>query len=53
MTPEQRGMMACRLSDDVYERFRMGLRKLHPDMSEEELHKLYLKYMEKCYNMNW
>ncbi len=53
MTPEQRVRRTFELSDYVRGLFYQGLKQAFPELSEEELHKLYLKRLEKCHNRNW
>ena len=53
MTPEQRLNKAFELSDMSKRLFKQGLRKANPDLSEEELHQLYLKRLELCHNRNY
>lgn len=53
MTPEQRLAKAFDLSEMTRALFREGLKALHPDLSEAELHNLYLKRLAKCYNRNY
>ena len=53
MTAEQRVLEAMHLSDLTCEMFRQGLRKRFPDLSESELHALYLARLEKCHNSNY
>lgn len=53
MTPQQRIKQAMDLSDFTREMFRRGLRKVNPELSEEEFQKLYLERMEKCHNRNY
>lgn len=53
MTPEERLKKAFELSEMTKELFRQGLRELHPDLSEEEFHKIFLEQLEKCHNRNW
>lgn len=53
MTPEQRLKKAFELGELTRRLFRQGLRDRFPDLSEEELHALYLKRLEKCHNRNW
>ena len=52
MTPEQRLNKAFELSEFSKKLFKQGLRKLHPDMPEEEFHQLYLRRLELCHNRN-
>jgi len=53
MTPEQRLAKAFDLSEMTRALFRQGLKERHPELSESELHLLYLKRLEKCYNRNY
>ncbi len=53
MTSEQRLTRAFELSDFTRELFKIGLRKAFPELPEEDLHKLYLKRLEKCHNRNY
>ena len=53
MTPEQRLLKAFELSELGKQLFKSGLRKRHPELSEEEFHNLYLQRLRKCHNRNW
>lgn len=53
MTPEQRLRKAFELSEFAIQLFRQGLRKRHPELSEEEFHQLLLSRLEKCHNRNY
>ena len=53
MTPEQRLQIAFDLTEQTRELLRIGLRDRFPDLSEEELHELYLERLEKCHNRNY
>ncbi len=53
MTPEQRLLKALELSRVSRELFLAGLRKRFPDLSDEELRRLYLKRIAKCHNRNY
>ena len=53
MTPEQRLMKAFQLSAMAKELFLSGLRKRFPEKSEDEIKKIYLERIEKCYNRNY
>jgi hypothetical protein len=53
MTVEQKLQIVFDLSETSRALFREGLRKRFPDATEEELHKIYLKRLEKCYNQNY
>lgn len=53
MTPEQKLLKVFELTEFSRQLFTEGLRKAFPDLSEEELHKLYLERLDKCHNRNW
>ena len=53
MTPEQRLMQAFELSQFTRDLLRQGLRTRFPDLSEAELHKLYLERLDRCHNQNY
>lgn len=53
MTPEQRLLKAFELTEVSRMLFREGLRKRFPEYSEEQIHKLYLQRLAKCYNRNY
>jgi hypothetical protein len=53
MTPQERLQIAFDLTEQTRELMRIGLRDRFPEMSEEELHKLYLERLEKCHNRNY
>ena len=53
MSPEQRLQKAFQLSAMAKELFLSGLRKRFPQSSEEEIKKIYLQRIEKCYNRNY
>jgi hypothetical protein len=53
MTPEQRLDKAFELSQLVRELTLRGLRDRFPDASEEELHRLLLKRLERCHNRQY
>jgi hypothetical protein len=53
MTEEQRLLKAFELSDFSKQLFKGGLRERFPEKSEEELHALFLKRLEKCHNRNY
>ena len=53
MTPEQRLLKAFELSRMSRQMFLAGLRKRFPDLSDEELRRLYLKRIAKCHNRNY
>ena len=53
MTPEQRLIKAFELTETSKTLFRHGLRKQHPDLSDDDFHKLYLERLDKCHNRNY
>ena len=53
LTPAQRLKKALEMSKLVKRLFRAGLRKAHPDLSEDEFHTLYLERLALCHNRNW
>jgi hypothetical protein len=53
MTPEQRLMKAFQLSAMGKELFLTGLRSRFPEKTEEEIKKIYLKRIKKCWNRNY
>ena len=53
MTPGQRLEKALELSELTRDLFKHGLRKRFPELSEEELHKLYLERLDLCHNRNY
>ena len=53
MTEEQRLLKAFELSEFSKQLFKEGLRERFPEKSEEELHTLFLKRLEKCHNRNY
>lgn len=53
MTPEQKWNKIFELSKFARELMKQGVRSQFPDLSEEEIHAIYLKRLEKCHNRNW
>ena len=53
MTPSERAAKAFELSDMAKLLFREGLRRRFPDVSETELHRLFLNGLAKCHNQNY
>jgi len=53
MTPEQRLAKALELSELTRDLFKHGLRKRFPELTEEELRKLYLERLDLCHNRNY
>ena len=53
MTPQQRLQIAFDLTEQTRELLRIGLRDRFPELSEEELQKLYLERLDQCHNRNY
>jgi hypothetical protein len=53
MTPEQHLLKAFELSAFTRALFKEGLRKRFPDLSEEELHRVFLERLARCHNRNY
>ncbi|MDZ4847602.1 MAG: hypothetical protein SH857_18865 [Chitinophagales bacterium] len=53
MTPEERLLKACELSALGTELFLTGLRNRFPEKSEQEIRKIYLDRITKCYDRNY
>jgi hypothetical protein len=53
LTPEQRLMKAFELNELARTLFLQGLHKRFPDLSEEEIHQIYVKRLDKCHNRNY
>jgi len=53
MTPEQRLMKSFELTQFSQALFRQGLAKRFPELTQDELHRLYLERLEKCHNRNY
>ena len=53
MTPEQRLKTAMELSDWTKRIFKDGLRKTFPQLSDEQLHRIYLERLARCHNRNY
>jgi hypothetical protein len=53
MTPSQRAAKAFELSDLTKRLAREGLRQRFPNLSERELHELFLKQLARCHNQNY
>jgi hypothetical protein len=50
---EQRLMKAFELSAFTKALLEEGLRKRFPDLSEEELHRVFLERLARCHNQNY
>ncbi len=53
MTPEQRLLKAFELSALSKQLFLEGLKKRFPEKTEQEIKKIYLERIAKCYNRNY
>ena len=53
MSSEARLMKAFELTEFSREIFLHGLRRRFPDLTEGELHQMYLERLEKCHNRNY
>ena len=53
MTPAQRLAKAFELTEFSRQLFKDGLRRRHPDLTEAEIHKLYLDRLRRCHNQNY
>lgn len=53
LTPQQRLQKALEMSAFTKALFKQGLRQRFPDLSEAELHSLYLDRLALCHNSNY
>ena len=53
MTPDQRLRKAMELTELGKRLFAAGLRRIHPELSEDEFHRLYLAKIAQCHNTNY
>lgn len=53
MTPDQRLRKALELTEMGRRVFADGLRALHPELSDEDLRRLYLERLSRCHNRNY
>jgi hypothetical protein len=53
MTPEQRLQKAFEMSAFTKRLFKDGLRRRFPELSDEQLHQLFLDRLAKCHNRNY
>jgi hypothetical protein len=53
MSPEARLLKAFELSEFSRELFLHGLQRRFPELSENEIKKIYLERLEKCHNRNY
>jgi lauroyl/myristoyl acyltransferase len=53
MTSAQRARIAFDLGERNKRLLKQALRKRFPELSDEELHQLFLERLAKCHNQNW
>lgn len=53
MSAEQRLQKSFELTEFSRALFRQGLARRFPELSEDELHRLFLARLEKCHNRNY
>jgi hypothetical protein len=53
MTPEQKLQRVFEMAASARELFCQGVKKLHPDYSENDVNRCYLENIAKCYNRNY
>jgi hypothetical protein len=53
MTPEQKFLKAMELSSMSRQLFFEGLKQRFPEKNEEEIKKIYLERISRCYNRNY
>jgi len=53
MSPETRLKKAFELTEFSRQLFLQGLRRRHPNLSDEELKKVYLERLLACHNRNY
>lgn len=53
MTPSEKFNKVMELNELTKSLFKQGLRKRFPEKTEEEIHTLFLKRLEKCHNSNY
>ncbi|MBK8394866.1 MAG: hypothetical protein IPL26_06410 [Leptospiraceae bacterium] len=53
MSPSEKFNKVTELNELTKSLFKQGLRKRFPEKSEEEIHSLFLKRLEKCHNSNY
>lgn len=53
MTPEERIAQAFKLTERARRLMMQGFRNRFPELSDHELHQLYLKRLARCHNQNW
>jgi hypothetical protein len=53
MTPSEKFNKVMELNEMSKSLCKQGFRKRFPDKNEEEIHKLFLDWLEKCHNSNY
>lgn len=53
MSPSEKFNKVMELNELTRSLFKQGLKKRFPDKSEQELHVLFLKRLERCHNSNY
>jgi hypothetical protein len=53
MTPSEKFNKVMELSELSKSLCKQGFRKRFPNKNEEEIHKLFLDWLEKCHNSNY
>jgi len=53
LTPEERLKKCFELNELTKKLFLTGLKNRFPDLSQEEIKKLYLKRINKCHNLDY
>lgn len=53
MTPEERLKKAFEMKEFAVQLFTQGLRKVNPNLTEEEFQQLLRERLDKCHNRNW
>jgi len=53
LTPEKKLKKCFALNEFTKALFLIGLRNRFPNLSEEEIKKIYLKRITKCHNLNY
>ena len=53
MTPAQRLEQALELTDFTRQLMKDGIRRRHPEATEQEVHRLFLDRLKQCHNRNY
>ena len=53
MSPEARLRKAFELTEFTRQLFRAGLRRRFPELTEDELNRIYVERLIKCHNRNY